>query len=150
MSVHRAVSRRTPRDSIVATSLIAVVALTAALAGCVFIQGSKLTRSADRLQHNAHALGHDALEDNSGTDPGYARDAEILAADTRRFRETLSAKSASDQDVKVAFERVSYSYQVVHDDIQRLGSHEIEKSLRPVTTAYQDVQSEVGGYSRHQ
>jgi hypothetical protein len=148
MSVHRAVSHGTPRNSIVATSLIAVLALTA-LGGCVFTQGSKLARSADRLQHNAHALGHDALDDNSGTDPGYARDAEILAADTRRFRETLSAKSSNDQDVKVAFERVSHSYQVVHDDIQRLGSHEIEKSLRPVTTAYQDVQSEIGGFSSH-
>jgi hypothetical protein len=121
-----------------------------ALAGCATTHGN-LAGSADRLERNADALARDSrdTQQDFGTTNSYSRDARQLADQTRDFREALADRNADDRDVKAAFERVSHSYHVLRDDVERGGSHEAQVDLRSVTEAYLDMEREMGGYDSH-
>lgn len=118
-----------------------------ALGGCVSTR-STLADSADRLEHNANVLAHDTdrLPAASDYPRGYTRDTEQLADDARNFRHVAQDRAATDGDVKVAFKRVSRSYLAVRDDVDHSDSREARSDLKPVTEAYLDLESEVGGY----
>jgi hypothetical protein len=55
-------------------------------------------------------------------------------------------RDSSDTDVKAAFKRVSRGYLAVRDDLEHSDRREARDDLKPVTDAYLDLESEVGGY----
>jgi hypothetical protein len=143
MRIFRDVDALKPRPPSLAICLQALLLTT--LVGCASTHNN-LARSADKLEHNAYVLGRDAREANYGSDPGYAHSAQDLSLDTRRLREALSDKSADDSVVKAAFERVSYSYHVLRENVERSDSLGARTELRQVTEAYLDVERGVGSY----
>ncbi|MGH8137549.1 MAG: hypothetical protein ACREVV_05050 [Steroidobacteraceae bacterium] len=124
--------------------------LLTALGGCVTTQGN-LTSSADRLEHNSDALAQDLRDESTAADypSGYSQDARDLAEQSHDFRRTVEDRSASDGDVKAAFEHLSHSYHALRDDVDRSESHAAKVDLRPVTEAYLDVERGMGGYPAH-
>jgi hypothetical protein len=135
-------------EMLVAKTVTVALAVSAllGLVGCVETRGS-LTNSADRLEHNANALARDAVDVRARDYPaGFARDAHALADDAHEFRNTAEDRRASDADVKAAFERVSRSYHLVRDEVDRSDSREAQADLQPVTEAYLDVERGMGGY----
>ena len=48
--------------------------------------------------------------------------------------------------MKAAFERVSRSYHLVRDEVDRSDSREAQADLKPVTETYLDVERGMGGY----
>jgi len=131
-------------------ALATAVAALLGLGGCVSTRGN-LSSSADRLAENTHALAHEAEDLPAGADypASYPRDARQLADDAHEFRNTAMDRSATDADVKAAFQRVSRSYLLVRDEVEHSDSREARDDLRPVTTAYLDVEREIGGYPVH-
>jgi hypothetical protein len=134
---------------VIARTMAAAVAVCALFgaAGCVTTHGN-LTESAERLEHNADALSRDAADvrGNSDSSTAFARDARQLADDTHAFRRVADDHSARDEDVRLAFKRVSQSYHLLRDDVDRTDSREVHADLKPVTDAYLDVEREMGGY----
>jgi hypothetical protein len=131
------------RNSLPAAAACALLGLV----GCVSTR-SNLTSSAERLEHNANALARDARD--ADYPAGYVHDAHELADEAREFRHTAEDRSASDTDVKVAFERVSRRYHALRDDVDRSDSRTAQADLKPVTDSYLDVEREMGGYpERH-
>jgi hypothetical protein len=140
---------RQEQEMTVARMITAGMAVSALLgfAGCVDTRGS-LTGSADRLEHNANMLARDAGDERTSSDypRRFARDAHELADDAHEFRNRAEDRQATDADVKTAFERVSRSYHVVRDDVDRSDSRAARDDLKPVTDAYLDVERAMGGY----
>lgn len=128
-------------------ALAAAIGALLGLGGCVATR-SNLTTSADRLDQNTRALAHAADDLPAGSEypASYSRDARQLAEDAHEFRNTTEDRSSTDADVKAAFKRVSSSYLLVRDEVQHSDSREARDDLRPVTTAYLDVEREIGGY----
>jgi hypothetical protein len=128
------------------TTAIAALAVLG-LVGCVETRSS-LTGSADRLEHSANALARDAAETPTGSEYSttYSRDARQLADDAHAFRHIAEDRDARDADVRIAFKRVSQSYHLLRDDVERTESRELHADLRPVTDAYLDVERQMGGY----
>jgi hypothetical protein len=116
-------------------------------AGCITTRGSP-TSSAERLEHNADALARDAGTVPAGADysTAFARDARQLADDTHAFRRVAEDRTTHDEDVRMAFKRVSQDYHQLRDDVDRTDSREVHADLKPVTDAYLDVEREMGGY----
>jgi hypothetical protein len=132
-----------------------ITSTAAALAACLLLglDGCATTRSglvtsADRLEHNANLLADDARASDYPRDypRDYVHDAHVLADDARAFRHTVEDSSATDGDVKVAFERLSRSYHVVRDDVEHSDSRTARDDLQPVTTDYLDIEQQLGGY----
>jgi hypothetical protein len=120
-------------------------ALLAGLAACVSTRGH-LASSTDRLEHNARALAVDAGAMPAGPDvvypTVYARDAVALAEGARDLRH--AAENGSDADMQAAFNRVSRSYHAVRDEVEHSDSLQARNDLLPVTSAYRDVESDLG------
>lgn len=131
-------------------TLATAVGALLGLGGCVATR-SNLTTSADRLDENTRALAHAAGDLPAGADypASYPRDARQLAEDAHYFRSATEDRSATDADVKAAFKRVSQSYLLVRDEVEHSDSREARDDLKPVTTAYLDVEREIGGYPVH-
>jgi len=131
-------------------ALAAAVGALLGLGGCVATRGN-LSTSADRLDQNTRALAHAAEDLPAGADypASYPRDARQLADDAHEFRNTTEDRSATDADVQAAFKRVSRSYLLVRDEVEHSDSRVARDDLRPVTTAYLDVEREIGGYPVH-
>jgi hypothetical protein len=110
------------------------------LAACATTHGS-LTTSADRLERSSDALAHRAASYSS-----YSADARELADEARDFRLTVTDRRADDRDVRDAFEKLSRDYHAVRDGVDRSNSRQAELDLRPVTTAYLDLERAIGGY----
>ena len=125
--------------------------LLAALSGCATTHGS-VTSSAERLEHNAHAMARDARGEPYGTDystGSYMENARDLAEDAHALRRTAEERGTDDRDVKAAFERVSRSYHDLRDKVERSDNREAHQDLKPVTEAYLDLERSMGGYSDH-
>lgn len=129
-----------------ATAAFAVLAscLLIGLSGCVTTTRSNMATSADRLEHDTSALADDARSTDYPSD--YAHDVRALAEDARAFRHTVEDHSATDGDVRVAFERLSRSYHAVRDEVDHSDSRTARSDLRPVTDSYLDIEREMGGY----
>jgi hypothetical protein len=135
---------RKAASSMVTATLVSALAL-AAIAGCTLTRG-KPASSAARLQHNANVLASDVLSSNYASDPrGYAHDAHNLSEDAKNLREALSEGSPDNPEVRAAFERVSQSYQTLHDAVEQSDNHEARKDLKRITEAYLDVEHKIGG-----
>ena len=117
---------------------ITLTALMLTLAGCVTTRSS-LTSSAERLDHSTDNFAR--------TWNGYSRDVEMMADDAHAFRRTSEDRDATDADVRAAFERVSHSYLLVRDEVDRSDNTTAREDLRPVTSAYLDVERDMGGHS---
>ena len=115
---------------------LAACATTAARGG--------LVHSADRLQNNAEELSRDARDTDHPA--GFVRDTQALADAAREFRRTVEDRSATDGDVRAAFDRVSRDYHAVRDDVEHADSREARIDLHPVTQAYLDIESLMRGY----
>jgi hypothetical protein len=116
------------------------------LAGCMTTR-SDLANSADKLEHDSQLLADDARGGDYPSD--YAHDARVLADDAREFRRTAEDRSASQGDVKAEFERLSHSYHLVRDDVQHTDSRAARADLQAVTSAYLDIERDMGGYPEH-
>ncbi|HEY0767821.1 MAG TPA: hypothetical protein VGD47_07670, partial [Steroidobacteraceae bacterium] len=61
-------------------------------------------------------------------------------------RRAVEGRVSADADVRAAFERVSRSYHLVRDEVDRSASRVARADLRPVTESYLDVERAMGGY----
>jgi hypothetical protein len=119
---------------------IAPTTIMLTLSGCVTARSS-LTSSAERLDRSADTLARTVSDEPaSETSSGYSRAVQELADDAHMFRRASADRSASDRDVRAAFERVSHSYHVVRDEVERSDSRIAREDLGPVTHAYLDVE----------
>jgi hypothetical protein len=130
---------------------LGIEALAAALASCLLLglagcmtTRSDLADSADKLEHDSELLADDARGGDYPSD--YGHDARVLADDAREFRHTVQDHSASQGDVKAAFARLSHSYHLVRDDVEHTDSRTARADLQPVTSAYLDIERDMGGY----
>jgi hypothetical protein len=119
---------------------------TLALAGCASTPHGGLNTSADRLDRNAQAFAQDAQDAPRGYagGSGYAEDAKDFADRAHEFRRTVDS-GANRSDVRASFHDLSRSYNALRDDVQRSGSSDASRDLRPVTRAYLDVEDVMGG-----
>ena len=117
------------------------LALTA-MTGCATTQGN-LPGSAHKLERRAATLGSQSRDEYYGSATAFERDSRDLANQAHGLREALAERRDS-QDVKSAFERVSLSYRILHEDVDRADDRLIKKELRPVTEAYLAVEREMG------
>jgi hypothetical protein len=127
-----------------AASVALASCLLIGLSGCVTTTRSNMATSADRLEHDTRALAYDARSTDYPSD--YVHDVHALAEDARDFRHTVEDHSATDGDIRVAFERLSRSYHVVRDEVDHSDSRTARSDLRPVTDSYLDIEREMGGY----
>jgi hypothetical protein len=122
--------------------------MAVALAGCATTAAhGGLRRSADRLDRNAQAFAQDAREGPRGYDENtsYTEDARDFADRAHEFRRTVEEGDADSRDVGASFRELSRSYNALRDDVQRSGSRDTRRDLRPVTRAYLDVEDDMGG-----
>ena len=133
------------RTRTLALALTSTAAL--ALFGCVTARSS-LTSSAASLDRSADSLARSVYDvPASETSSRYNRDVQALAEDAHAFRRAAEGRSASDSDVRAAFDRVSRDYHAVRDDVDRSDSRTAREDLRPVTQSYLDVERDMGRYA---
>jgi hypothetical protein len=124
--------------------VIPVVTLMAFMGGCATSPHGNLSRSADRLEHNADVLARD--DHGRYASSSYSREADQLARESHDFRLAVADSRADRRDLDAAFESLSRTYHALRDDVDRSDSREAQLDLKPVTEAYLDVEREMGGY----
>jgi len=127
---------------------IALTSILLTLGACVTTRNS-LSTSAERLEENADTLARTVHEESSDgrVVGGYAHDSRILADDAHVFRRASEERDTTNTDLKLAFERLSRSYHVVRDEVDRSDNPAVHEDLRPVTEAYLDIERDMGGAS---
>jgi hypothetical protein len=127
---------------------MASVALVAA-AGCATTSTSQdnLSSSANQLATNARVFAKNT-SDAPGPGPSdgsYARDVQQLADDAQNFSQAASGRSATDSDVRSAFDQLSRSFAVVRNDMDGIdGSEWIKQNWHVLAQAYNNVAREMG------
>jgi hypothetical protein len=122
---------------------------TAALAGCATTPPAGPGEAADQLERSATAFESASRAAYYGSTNSLTRDARELAQQTRQLRGALADKGTDEGYVKDAFERVSHTYRVLREEVQRTDAQEFRDDLQPVTEAYLDVERHVGGGARY-
>ena len=123
---------------------LASLAVLAAL-GCVTPRSS-LTNSAERLERSTDSLARTVRDEPaSEASRGYTHDVQALADDAHALRRASEERSATDSDVRAAFDRVARSYHEVRDDVDHSDDRAAREDLRPVTQSYLDVERDMGG-----
>jgi hypothetical protein len=119
----------------------------ASLPGCATTR-SDLTSAADELEHSTNTLARDTRDEPSERDyrTPDVRDVRALADDAHEFRRTVDDPAAVDRDVRVAFDRVSRSYHLVRDEVDRSDSRDVRSDFKAVTDAYLDIEHGMDTY----
>ncbi|MGH8201868.1 MAG: hypothetical protein ACREVO_16145 [Steroidobacteraceae bacterium] len=121
--------------------------IAVSLAGCATTPHGGLDHSANRLDDNAQAFAENAQEAPRGYDENadYTGEARDFADRAHEFRRTVEDPGADKRDVRESFDELSRSYHTLRDDVQHSDSDVARHDLQPVTTAYLDVEDDMGG-----